>query len=101
MAYKKAEPGRGRDVKKGSKSYIPDIGVHRPTEMERNLGPILAEGGSYPPKRDSERKRPARESYEDEEMDLDYGEKEKQNEQNQSNNPPFVPLLSLGKIGEK
>lgn len=105
MLYKKNETGN----KKNSKSYVPDLGAHKPTEIERNLGPVLAEGSIYHHKnndnnqRDSDaKKRGNRESYEDvEEMDMDYNAKEEGHGGNERSNPPFVPLLSLGKIADK
>lgn len=107
MEYKKADGTRTRDNKKSSKSYVPDLGVHKPVEIEKNLGPILAEGGHYNGKRgdyhrDNDAKRANREQYEDtEDMEVDYRTKGNVDDQNPANITPFVPLLSLGKIGEK
>lgn len=107
--YKRAE-GNKHNVKKQSKGNIPhDIGTHKPMDIDRNLSHVLAEGGSYHPKRNDNKKESgvkhkARENYDDvEEMDLDAsgGNKDDGQNNNERNNQPFVPLLSLGKIGDK
>lgn len=95
MLYKKNEG-------KNSKNYVPDLG-HR--DLDKNLGPVLAEGGAYHHKRDNPRpnKRATRESHDEvEEMDVDNKKLNHDNQQaNEKANNPLITQLNLGKIVDK
>ena len=80
MTYKKNE---GKNTgKKTSKSYVPDMAAQNKQEMDKNIG----DHGSYHKRHDPKK------SHDEKDMETDAKDKDK------GNNPPFVPLLSLGKI---
>ena len=98
MNYKKTDVIKARD--KTSKSYVPDLGIQKPVDLDKNLG----DNGTYHHKRHENtqkesdgKKRSTRESYDEQEkMEVDPKTKDKASDKGV--NPPFVPLLSLGKI---
>jgi hypothetical protein len=79
MNYKKND-GKSSN-KKTSKSYVPDMTAQNKQEIDRNMG----DPGSYHKRHDGKKNH-------DEQEVADSKDKDK------GSNPPFVPLLSLGKI---